>query len=788
MIPLAAALRAEEAAEPAAPPDPDPWPRVIEKAPHTVKIHPPQVESWDGRQLMAQSAVEVIEKGQESPTYGVVDFQVRTRVDKEARLVVIDEFQSLSASFPARPEAESKLLGFLQQRFQDHVKVVSLDRLETALTVAEQRARAEPVQVANDPPAIVLSETPALLVYVDGEPVWARVEGTAFERVLNTRPLILKSGAGTHYLHLFDGWMSAPALTGPWKVAASLPSGLDAAAKEAAEAQPTDLLDGGSEEVDEEGQPIEKPTLAKGPVPAVIVATTATELVVLDGAPEWVAIPGTQLEFVENTTGNVFRTGTTFYALLSGRWFRASSLDGPWSHVPQANLAPDFAKIPDTSPKENVKASVAGTPQAEEALIANSIPETAEVRRDEARFEPTIDGEPRYEPIEGTTLTYVKNSPTPIVRVAPDTFYAVHNGVWFLSPAAAGPYIVAVQVPDVIYTIPASSPLHFVTYVRIYDANDDVVVTGYTPGYYGTVATQEVVVYGTGYPYSPWVGSRWYGYPATYGYGCAITYTPWGGWSFSFGVGWGWGYWGSWYAPYHPPYWGPYWGYHPYRGGVAYGARGGWAAWGPGGWAGTTGNVYRQWGPASSVSRYSGGYDAWSGTAWRSQVGGAYNSRTGTLAAGHRGSVANVYTGEYAYGGRGVARNPRTGTTVGGGRVTVGDVDTGRQVTGGRVGGYNPRTGEAGSAGWVRGDQGGVARVGDDYYGFKDGSVYRHDGQSKWSQVERSGQWSEVRDPARTRQLDRHQRARSTGQQRYRSHRSATPRARAGGRARMRRW
>ena len=70
---------------------------------------------------------------------------------------------------------------------------------------------------------------------------------------------------------------------------------------------------------------------------------------------------------------------TTFS--LSGRWFQAISLDGPWRFVPQSELSEEFARIPDDSPKENVKASVAGTAQASEALIANSIPETAEIKR-----------------------------------------------------------------------------------------------------------------------------------------------------------------------------------------------------------------------------------------------------------------------------------------------------------------------------------------------------------------------------------------------------------------------
>ena len=767
--------------------EPEAWPRVLEGTDYLVKLYPPQVDTWDGSEIKAQSAIEIGETGKEGSSYGVVTFIARTRVDKDARLVVFDEYLGVGAKVPAQPELEAKVLGFLQKQLNDAVRVVSLDRVETALAANQAGAGAEEeVAVNNDPPQIVLAERPTLLVSVDGKPAWRKVQGTSFERLINTRPLLLRDNSDTLYLHLFDGWLEAQTIQGPWQVAGSTPPGLEEAAALAQREQPADLLDGGvpdQQEVDESGQPIDKPTLATGPVPDIVVATEPTELLVTDGAPKWTAIPQTGLEFAENTSGNLFRLaeGSPYFVLLSGRWFEGPSLDGPWSFVPQDELADDFRQIPDDSPKENVKASIAGTAQAQEAVIANSVPQTSEIDRHEAEFKPAIDGEPKWKAIESTSLSFVENSPTPILRVASDQYYAVNNGVWFVAPAVTGPWIAAVKVPDVIYTIPASNPLHYVTYVRVYDSDEDTVVVGYTPGYYGTAVSGDVVVYGTGYSYDPWIGSYWYGYPSTWGYASSITYTPWGGWAFSFGIGWAWGYWGSWYAPYYPPYWGAYWGYYPWYGGAAIGPGGGWAAWGPGGWAGTTGNIYSQWGPVSSVSRYSGGYNAWTGNAWRGQVGGAYNSRTGTIAAGQRGAVGNVYSGEYAYGGRGAAYNPNSGTGAAGGRVTVGDADSGRQATAGRVGAANPGSGQSGSAGWVRGEEGGAMRKGDDYYAGKDGDVYKRNGQGDWSQVEGPGQAKSVQDQARTRDLDRQYQARNYGEQRYQGYQRSTPRMSGGG-------
>ena len=148
--------------------------------------------------------------------------------------------------------------------------------------------------------------------------------------------------------------------------------------------------------------------------------------------------------------------------------------------------------------------SVAGTPPAQEAVIDNSIPETADVTRATTKLTTNYSGSPQLQDIEGTPLQYVVNSPYPVIRVDASTWYALKDGVWFEGTSVNGPWAVADSVPEVIYTIPPSSPLHYVTYVYVYGATPQIVTVGYTPGYYGTVlAPTGVVVYGTGYVYPP---------------------------------------------------------------------------------------------------------------------------------------------------------------------------------------------------------------------------------------------------------------------------------------------
>jgi len=291
----------------------------------------------------------------------------------------------------------------------------------------------------------------------------------------------------------------------------------------------------------------------------------------------------------------------------------------------------------------------------------------------------------------------------------------------------------------VIYSIPPSSPLHYVTYSHITNFDENYVWVAITPGYYGTVVDPDgLVVYGTGYDYPAYVGSTIYvAYPVTYGYCMTPCWTPWAGWSYGYAAGWPWyddWYWWCYCPP--APYWGAYW-YTCY--GSYYNAYGGITAWGPYGWAGTSGYIYHQNGPWTGVSRGAAGYNAWTGNQWATRYGRAYNSTTGTRAVGQRGAIENVYSGNYAYGGRGAFYNENTGVAGGGSRVTVGNEGSGNSVTAGRGTVYNPNTGNATHVSGIRGEQGGAINVNGNVVAGIDGNYYRRNDQGGWEQVGGAG-------------------------------------------------
>ncbi len=311
--------------------DVDPWPRQLTSGDHTFSIFQPQYEGWDQDRLTGRAAVVVENPVSPEPQYGVVRFAARTEVDKETRIVTLEDVTIAKADFPTAPDGGAVYLAALRQALSAQPLTIALDRLQAELEAQRTEDPGRIVQVKNDAPRIIVSEQPALLVRIDGQPVLRQVAGTDLLRVINTRVLLLLDrSADRYYLWLMTRWLAAPKLDGPWAALAHPPASLQRA-KEVA---------GQSKEVDRQ-------LLRAGAVPTVYVSTVPAELIVLKGQPALSPITGTDVLEVTNTDHDLFlyTPQQEYYALLSGRWFRAGSLQGPWEFVASGDLPPDFARI-----------------------------------------------------------------------------------------------------------------------------------------------------------------------------------------------------------------------------------------------------------------------------------------------------------------------------------------------------------------------------------------------------------------------------------------------------------
>src|SRR5262249_10993441 len=539
------------------------------------------------------------------------------------------------------------------------------------------------VQLNNDPPKIFVGYRPSILLSVNGEPVLSQAPNTNLKFVVNTEgPLFFDETGSTYYLAVGEQWLTANWLDGQWSPSKKLPPEMSKVPQ------------------DKQWSALKKfiPPAAnpKGPAPDVFYSDKPAEIILFDGQPAYTQIPDTQLEYATNTSSVVFQYKPTkqFYYLTAGRWFSAADLQGPWTYA-TPNLPADFAKAPSSSPASAILASVPGTEEAKDAVLLAQVPTTMTVKPTEAAAKAKVAyaGDPKFEPIKGTSMKYATNTTDKVIKVG-DVYYLCLQGVWFMSPTPTGPWSTCMSVPNEIYTIPSSSPVYNVTYVTQTANPDGTVTSNYTAGYLGTfilgAATGAILADGSGYWWPPYCyGGASYPYPATYCgayYGYGYHYgTPY----YDYNTG-AYGWHGTAYGPYGSATAGA--GYNPYTGTYARGA-----------------SVSTPYGTRSAAQ--------------------AYNPYTGTYAQTRQGSSPNAQWGSsYVSRGNQSATMRHYSTTNG----TVAGVSTSQ---GGKAAGASTAWGNTAAGKTASGNT----------YAAHDGNVYKNTGNG-WEKYN-NGSWNSVNKP-----------------------------------------
>ena len=526
------------------------WPREIDSSIGQIVLYEPQSDSLDGDTLTGRCAISLQRPNEKEPVFGALWFSSQVAVDRDEGTVTILNIKVSRVRFPdAETDEIQKFTDAVETEVPQWELVMSVQQLEDGLAASQQEASSTE-NLKSDPPQIIFSQTPAVLVSFDGDPELRAIENTPYQRVVNTAFLIIKDKSGTFYLSNGQAWYSSANPTGDWKTIKNPPA-------EIKKLVPPD----------KDEAPAEPGT---GPAPKIITATSPTELIVTDGAPKWAALTGNELLYASNTETTWIKEIATnkYYLLLSGRWFSSTSLDGPWSYERGDQLPASFKKIAPASPVGDALAAVPGTNEAEDAVMDSEIPQTAAIKRSDAKTEVSYDGAPQFQDIPSTDIQYGVNTDSSVLKIG-GQYYVCDNAVWFVGPSPRGPWVVADSVPDSVKSIPPSSPVYNVRYVQVYSATPDIVYVGYTPGYIGTYRYYGTVVYGTGYVYRPWIGPVYY-YPRPFTWGFSVIYNPYsGGWGYALGystsfinisIGWG----NRYYR--RPSYWnGGWWGPGGYR-------------------------------------------------------------------------------------------------------------------------------------------------------------------------------------------------------------------------------
>ena len=635
------------------------------------------------------------------PVIGAATFSASSNVDVEKHIVLLFNIKVIDTYFPSLDEANSAKMELLFKTFVPESVNVALERL---IAYQPKPESVQPVNLKNDAPFIFVNYSPAVLLSVDGEPELAPINDTKLKFIVNTQwAVFFDTATSMYYMLAGPQWLTASDLHGPWAAATKLPKDMEKLPKDP---QWADLK-----------QVIPLPAKSSAPIPKVFYSTVPAEVILFTGKPVYANIPGTQLLYATNTDAAflLYTPTNEYYYLAAGRWFRSKDLHGKWTFA-SMDLPEDFSKIPSSSPAAAILSSVPGTEEAKDAVLIAQIPTVMEIdpKSAAAQAKVSYSGDPQFAPIDGTSLSYATNTADKVIKVG-DVYYLCLQGVWFMSPNAQGPWTTASSVPQVIYTIPPSSPVYNVTYVTQTTTSTGSVECSHTGGYLGAfvigLTVGAVIANGTGYYYPPYIYRPPYGYPI--------------------------------YRPYPVAY-----GYGGYYN-TANGSYGHYAtAYGP------YGSATR----AASYNPYTGTYKSGANvtTPYGSRTAAqAYNPYTGTYAATRQGSSPTAQWGQsYVSNGNKSAVTQHYSTAQG-------TVASAQGSQGGKVVGASGANGSAAVGKTSNGDM----------YAGKDGNVYKNTGDG-WQKYD-DGSWNSVNTPANKQQ------AQQQAQQNKQSYQQQNPNAQA---------
>lgn len=495
-------------------------------------LHAPQIREWpDFETTSAQLAFEYLPQSTSSPEFGTLTFTGTTEVDLDARVVQIEAIKVSEVVF-AGDVADSHSDAILN--------AATRERLTAPLDLFLSYLAADVLEFPTtqgfntQPPEIYVTETSTILLFVNGEPVFAPLANSGVSAVANANwPLFRDDATTLLYLLNRDVWQSAPELDGPWTAADKLPDSF------------LQIPEAELQAAVREAMPL---VLTEEAIPAVLVVSEPTELIVTDGEPETIEIEGTDgLAYVANTESPLFILDGTWYFLASGRWFASDALiEGEWRYVEQ--LPDAFQSIPKDHEQADVLASVPGTSEARVASLEVILPVKKEASLDAQAPEVAYAGEPQFVPITATEVARAANTSYDILEYK-GRYYLCYAGIWYAASTPIGPWAVTADVPAAIYTIPPSSASYHVTHVKVYASTPTTVIYTYPPSYTTSVyVVAGVPVYGTGWYYPPYVyGAAYYPYHTSYGHGSwynpntgtygsrSVAYGPYGGYSYTEG-------------------------------------------------------------------------------------------------------------------------------------------------------------------------------------------------------------------------------------------------------------
>ena len=209
----------------------------------------------------------------------------------------------------------------------------------------------EPVgRVPGSEPEVVVRNTPAVLLDLDGPPLMKPLQGTNLLYATNTdKDLFLDIATQEHYLLASGRWyVTRSPRDGPWYHVPG--TELPADFSQIPEGSPKDAV---LPHVPGTLAAREAVRDARIPQTALVDRRTATIEVKYQGDPLFERIDGTQVELAVNANSTVLRINGRYHACENAVWYESDRPDGPWEV--SVEVPADVQDIPPESPAYNVR-------------------------------------------------------------------------------------------------------------------------------------------------------------------------------------------------------------------------------------------------------------------------------------------------------------------------------------------------------------------------------------------------------------------------------------------------
>ena len=195
--------------------------------------------------------------------------------------------------------------------------------------------------------------------------------------------------------------------------------------------------------------------------PEIIFATSPTMLILVDGDPRFEEIEKTSYERVLNTPYFIVReTKKEKYYINGGdKWYVSDNFDS-WEAT--TNVPRKLLKIAEEAMGEEEEADDAPAEGEEEAVVEEDVTPAIMLRTSSAELLQS-DGEPEFEPIEGTSILFMSNTADDILmNIDTQEYYILVAGRWYSSKSLTDgqwAFVDPEKIPEGFSKIPVDSDM-----------------------------------------------------------------------------------------------------------------------------------------------------------------------------------------------------------------------------------------------------------------------------------------------------------------------------------------